>query len=262
MKYIRFIDQNNIEQIGILNNNIIELLDGDLLDNPTLTGQTCSIDSIKAYLPPVTPPNLLAIGKNYAAHAAEFGTPLPKEPLIFIKSATSITAHNQPIQKPQQAPDFIDYEAELAIVIGKKAKNINPNQVPDHIFGYTCANDVTARDCQKNDGQWARAKSFDTFCPIGPVVETELDTKKLTVRSILNGNIMQDGNTADMVFPVNELVSYISKHMTLLPGTVILTGTPDGIGFARDPQVLMQNGDKITIEIEGIGKLVNYVENE
>ena len=168
-----------------------------------------------------------------------------------------------PVILPHMAPNEVDYEAELAIVIGKHAKNITPDQAPEHILGYTCANDVSARDCQMRlDKQWARAKSFDTFAPLGPVVETELDPSNLRVRSILNGQCMQDETTAELIFPVPEIVSYISQNMTLLPGTVILTGTPAGVGYARRPKVFLKPGDQITIDIDGIGSLENTVQAE
>ena len=162
---------------------------------------------------------------------------------------------------PDEAPDEVDYEAELVIVIGKKAKNLEIDEVSNHILGYTCGNDVSARDCQlRLDQQWARGKSFDTFCPLGPWIETELpDPDHCRVGSKLNGQIMQDSNTSDLIFGVKELVSYCSKNFTLLPGTVIMTGTPGGVGFARKPPIFLKSGDTIEIEIEGIGILSNKV---
>jgi 2-keto-4-pentenoate hydratase/2-oxohepta-3-ene-1,7-dioic acid hydratase in catechol pathway len=158
------------------------------------------------------------------------------------------------------APDEVDYEAELAVVIGKECKNVEVDQAGDYILGYTCANDVSARDCQiKIDKQWARAKSFDTFCPLGPVIETDLDPDNCQISSVLNGQVMQNSNTSDMIFDTAELISYLSKNMTLKPGTVILTGTPEGVGFARDEAVYLKPGDTIEIKIEGIGKLKNKV---
>jgi 2-keto-4-pentenoate hydratase/2-oxohepta-3-ene-1,7-dioic acid hydratase in catechol pathway len=164
---------------------------------------------------------------------------------------------------PKLAPDEVDFEAELAVVIAKKAKNIETVEVDDYILGYSCANDVSARDCQKKlDKQWARGKSFDTFCPLGPWIETDLDAGDLEIKSILNGEVMQQSRTSDMIFNIEQLISYLSYNMTLLPGTVVLTGTPEGVGFAREEQVFLRDGDQITIEIEGIGSLVNTVSRE
>ena len=158
------------------------------------------------------------------------------------------------------APDEVDFEAELAVVIAKKAKNIETVEVDDYILGYTCANDVSARDCQKKlDKQWARGKSFDTFCPTGPWIETDLDPQNCKISSVLNGVVMQKSNTADMIFSVKEIVSYLSKNMTLKPGTIILTGTPEGVGFARKDPIYLKDGDEIEIKIEGIGSLPNRV---
>jgi len=264
MKYLRFIDKDNCICSGILKTDgTIELLKGGFFETGEPTGQRYSQEEIQQYLPPVEVPNIIAIGLNYKEHAREFGNPLPPAPVIFLKATTSINAHKQPIILPRQAPGEVDYEAELAIVIGKKAKNISPDQAEQFILGYTCANDVTARDCQQRlDKQWARAKSFDTFCPVGPVIETELDPDNLPIRSILNGQVMQESSTSDLVFSVPDIVSYCSKNMTLLPGTLILTGTPPGVGFARKPPVLLRAGDTIAVEIDGIGLLKNQVRKE
>ena len=261
MKYIRFIDKAGLTCIGSLTpDGRIDLLDGDILDSCKPTGRTCSVADIKQYLPPVDPPNIIALGLNYAEHAREGGFELPPAPVIFIKATTALNAHEMPIVLPLSAPDEVDYEAELAVVIGKKARHVSPAEAPDYILGYTCGNDVSARDCQMRfDKQWARAKSFDTFAPLGPVIETELDPGNLKIRSILNGKCMQDGCTSDLIFGVPDIVSYISKNMTLLPGTVIFTGTPSGVGVARKPPVFLRPNDKIVIEIEGIGSLANDV---
>lgn len=264
MKFLRFISNTNETCQGILEGDTIRLVSGDILGDYVLTGQKCGLDDVGEFLPPVARvPNILAIGKNYSEHAKEFGGGVPDEPLLFIKATTTLNAHQRPIVLPLEAPDAVDYEAELAIIIGKEGKHIRPDEVDDYIFGYTCANDVTARDCQKNrDKQWARGKSFDTFCPLGPVIETELDTADLHITTTVNGQRLQDGRTADMIFGVRELVSYLSRSLTLLPGTVILTGTPSGVGFARKPQVLLRAGDVVCVEIEGIGTLENRVVSE
>jgi len=261
MKYLRFVNHDDVTCCGIVNpDGSIDLLKGEILGRHQRTGQTCSFDDIKQYLIPIDVPNVVALGLNYRAHVAESTWQEPTAPLIFLKATTSLTANQCDIILPRSAPDEVDYEAELVVVIGKQAKNISPDQVNDYIFGYTCGNDVTARDCQfRHDKQWARAKSFDTFAPIGPVIETELDPANVRVRSILNDDCMQDSSSADMIFPVAEVVSYLSQNMTLLAGTLIMTGTPPGVGFARKPPVFLKGGDKIVVEIEGIGSLENHV---
>ena len=160
------------------------------------------------------------------------------------------------------APNEVDYEAELVIVIGRRAHNISENDASQFILGYTCGNDVTARDCQRDDGQWTRGKSFDTFAPLGPWIETQLNPDTCNIRCRLNGRVMQDSNTKDLIFNSRQLVSYLSRCMTLLPGTVIMTGTPAGVGAARKPPVFLSNGDSIEVDIEGIGVLRNPVVNE
>jgi len=183
---------------------------------------------------------------------------------VFLKATNSVIGHGSPVILPGAGPKEVDYEAELAIVIGKEAKNISRNDVNEYILGYTCANDVSARDWQfhKQKNQWTRGKSFDTFCPIGPCLVTPdeiQDPDNLRVRSILNGEVMQDSNTSDMFFDVAAIVSDLSRSITLLPGTVILTGTPEGVGFTREPPVFLKDGDTITVVIENIGELSNPV---
>ena len=219
--------------------------------------------AVRHYLPPVEPPNVFAIGRNYRAHVEETGARLPDAPLIFQKATTSLTGHDTPIVLPAAAPDEVDFEAELAIIIGREARNVAPQDALDYVRGYTCANDVSARDCQRNDKQWVRAKSFDTFCPLGPwlVPADELDPDNCPIRSRLNGRVMQESNTCQMIHPCRKLISYLSHQFTLLPGTVILTGTPDGVGFARRPPIFLRPGDRIEIEIDGIGTLANDVRN-
>ena len=217
---------------------------------------------VGSLLPPVDPPNIFAIGRNYREHAAEMkAAAADSEPLIFIKATTSIIPPGQPIILPAAAPNEVDYEAELAVVIGRQGKNIPVDRALDYVLGYTCANDVSARDCQRTNKQWARAKSFDTFCPLGPCIVTadEMHPDNLAIRSTLNGQVMQESRTSEMIFPPAALVSYISHQFTLLPGTLILTGTPAGVGAARTPPVFLRPGDEITIEIEGIGRLANPV---
>ena len=203
-------------------------------------------------LAPVIPTKVVAIGRNYAGHAAEMGGDVPTSPVLFLKPPTSVIGPLQPIRIPAQAKE-VHHEAELAVVIGNVTKNVRADDVGSHILGYTAANDVTARDLQRADGQWMRAKGFDTFCPLGPAIDTDIDPLEgLSVISRVNGEIRQSGTTADLVFGVAELVSFISTIMTLLPGDVILTGTPSGVG----PIV---PGDRVEVEIEGVGILVNPV---
>lgn len=202
-------------------------------------------------LAPVLPSKIICIGKNYSDHAAEMNSELPPEPLLFLKPSTSVIGPGETIVLPRQS-GLVHHEAELAIVIGRFCKDVPLERASEVILGYTCANDVTARDLQKTDGQWSRAKGFDTFCPLGPWIETELDPTNLEVTSYVGSELRQSGNTRDLVFNVPFLVSYVSSHMTLLPGDVILTGTPAGVGPLAD-------GDQVDVEIEGIGSLVNYV---
>jgi 2-keto-4-pentenoate hydratase/2-oxohepta-3-ene-1,7-dioic acid hydratase in catechol pathway len=203
-------------------------------------------------LAPVVPSKIVCIGKNYAAHAAEIGEEVPDEPLIFLKPSTSIVGPGEAIVLPWQS-EHVDLECELTIVIGKITKNIEQEDVDAHIWGYTIANDVTARDLQFEDGQWARSKGFDTFCPLGPWIETDFDVESATLESRINGEVIQHADTTDMVFNIREIVSHVSKNMTLLPGDIILTGSPAGI-------TPIKNGDIIECEIEGIGTLINPVQ--
>lgn len=197
------------------------------------------------------PTKIVLVGLNYKDHAKELNMPLPSEPILFIKPVTALIGPEEGIMYPAQATR-VDYEAELAIVIKDVCKDIEPEEVMEHVEGFTCLNDVTARDLQKRDGQWTRAKSFDTFCPIGPRIVKDVDQNNLKIQSFLNGVLKQDSNTSNFIFSVEELVSFISQVMTLMPGDIIATGTPGGIGA-------MNKGDTVEIRIEGIGTLRNYV---
>ncbi|MFW6281861.1 MAG: fumarylacetoacetate hydrolase family protein [bacterium] len=261
MKIVRY-EYNNEISYGKLSDNYIAEIEGDIFSDFEITGEKLSLDEVNI-LSPVNPVNVIAIGLNYRNHVKESGHDMPEQPAIFLKASSSVVGDGDNIMLPVMAPEEVDYEAELAIVIAKEAKNVSEDEAKDYVLGYTCANDVSARDCQRRiDKQWARGKSFDTFCPLGPVIETELDPDNCNIKSTLNGEIMQNSNTSDMIFNISYLVSYISKNMTLLPGTVILTGTPEGVGFARKPAVFLREGDLIEIEIEGIGKLSNKVVRE
>jgi 2-keto-4-pentenoate hydratase/2-oxohepta-3-ene-1,7-dioic acid hydratase in catechol pathway len=204
-------------------------------------------------LAPVTPSKIVCIGRNYRDHAAELGNEVPKEPLIFLKAPSSVLAPGQTIHIPAQS-ERVDFEGELAIVIGKRASRIRPEEdVRPYIRGYTIVNDVTARDLQKSDGQWSRAKGFDTFCPVGPIVTDEVDPDSgLRVETRLNGTVRQHGNTLDLIFPIAALLRYITAAMTLMPGDLIPTGTPSGVAP-------MQPGDVVEVVVEGIGSLTNPV---
>ena len=259
MRIVRFQKDDGIFY-GVLQGDDINIVEDDIFDKFKISSTRINREEVKL-LAPIVPPNLIAIGLNYKKHADESGRDYPEKPLIFLKATSSVIGPEENIVIPRVAPDEVDYEAELAIIIGKKAKNIEIEEVDRYILGYTCGNDVSARDCQfRIDKQWARGKSFDTFCPLGPWIETELpDPDNCHIISRLNGKVMQDSNTSDLIFGVKELVSYCSENFTLLPGTVIMTGTPEGVGFPRKPPIFLKNGDTIEIEIEGIGTLSNKV---
>jgi 2-keto-4-pentenoate hydratase/2-oxohepta-3-ene-1,7-dioic acid hydratase in catechol pathway len=199
----------------------------------------------------VAPTKIVCVGRNYAAHAKELGNEAPSEPIIFLKPPSAVLAPEGTIVLPPQS-QRVDYEGELAIVIGRKARNVSRLIWRQYVLGFTCANDVTARDLQKKDVQFTRGKSFDTFCPIGPTIETDLDASAVPIVTRVNGEVKQNGNTRDMVFPCDYLIEFISSVMTLCPGDVILTGTPAGVGP-------LKAGDVVEVEIEGIGTLRNHV---
>lgn len=212
--------------------------------------------------PVVNPSKIICIGLNYSDHAAESGRDAPERPLMFAKFANAITDPDSKIAFPSPELVEIDYEGELAVVIGSEARDVPVESAMDHVFGYTVANDISARDAQFGDGQWLRGKSTDGFCPLGPTLLTASaieDVQNLDVRTHLNGQEMQSGNTTDMIFSVAEIIAYASRYLTLLPGDVVLTGTPPGVGFARTPQVFLSSGDVIEVEVSGIGRLRNTI---
>ena len=213
------------------------------------TGNRVLLDDARLLAPVIPRSKVIGIGKNYAAHALEMGGEAPAEPLMFLIPNTAVAGPGDPVVMPRQSNE-VHYEGELAVVISRMCKNVPVERVSDVIFGYTCANDVTARDLQKSDGQWSRAKGFDSFCPLGPWIETELDTGDLSIVTRRDGEVVQNGRTSDMIHTVAALVSYVSQAFTLLPGDVILTGTPAGVG----PVV---HGQRVEVEIEGIGILSN-----
>ncbi len=231
-------------------NNKIYLLDGDNLDSLKLTDQIVMENEVRI-LAPVIPRKVIAVGLNYIDHARELKMEVPEEPILFMKPATSVIGPDEEIIYPQMSQQ-VDYEAELVIVIGRETYKINANQERDYIFGYTCGNDVTARDLQKIDGQWTRSKSFNTFCPLGPIVKTDIDTDNLEISLFLNGEKKQSSNTSNMIFSIDYLVYFVSQIMTLYPGDVIMTGTPPGVGSMR-PE------DEVEVVIQDIGRLKNKV---
>jgi 2-keto-4-pentenoate hydratase/2-oxohepta-3-ene-1,7-dioic acid hydratase in catechol pathway len=216
-----------------------------------LTGVRFPLADVRL-LAPILPSKVICIGKNYADHAREMGTEPPEEPVIFLKPSTAVSGPGDPIMRPTDLSERVDYEGELAVVIGRLCRQVPAERVAEVIFGYTCANDVTARDLQARDGQWTRAKGFDTFCPLGPWMETGVDPADLQLSTRLNGEIKQESRTSLLMHGVQALVMYVSQVMTLLPGDVLLTGTPAGVGP-------MGKGDQVSVTIEGIGTLSNPV---
>ncbi len=266
MRIIRFLDdKNNICYGHNYKNGYADLLSGELLGRLVDTGSKIQV---KKLLAPVLPPAILCIGLNYIAHAGETGFKLPEYPVLFMKNTAAVTNPNDPIVIPRVCADVpeVDYEIELAVVIGRNAKNVNVSDALDYVLGYTIGNDVSARRWQMNagSGQWVRGKSFDTFCPLGPVLVTgdEIpDPQNLQLTCYLNGNIMQNTNTSDMIFTIAQLIAFLSQDTTLLPGTVIMSGTPGGVGYARKPPVYLKAGDLLELKIDDIGTLVNPVIN-
>jgi 2-keto-4-pentenoate hydratase/2-oxohepta-3-ene-1,7-dioic acid hydratase in catechol pathway len=227
------------------------------------TGKTVTINN---FLSPVQPAAILCIGLNYKMHALETGMPVPERPILFMKNPGSVTGHKTPVVLPKSCrnPLQVDYEIELGVIIGKPAKNVSEDQALDYVKGYTVCNDVSARIWQQNagGGQWVKGKSFDTFCPMGPEMVTadEIpDPDNLDITLKLNGETMQQGNTSDMVFSVKKLIACLSEDTTLLPDTIILTGTPSGVGFTRNPPIFLKPGDRMSLTIDQIGTLENQV---
>ena len=211
------------------------------------------------------PSKICAIGLNYLDHVLEGGRPIPKSPVLFAKLPSAVIGPGDTIRWEPALSDKIDWEAELAVVIGRTARRVRAADAYDHVFGYTCADDVSARDLQDRDGQWTRAKSLDTFCPLGPWIVTRdevSDPHSLPIRCTVNGEVVQNSNTDQLIFRVPELIEFLSRAFTLLPGDIILTGTPPGVGHYRNPPRYLQDGDTVMVEIEGIGALVNVCRTE
>lgn len=235
---------------GVVSGDVIEILAGDpLYAGITKTGEKVALDSVKLLAPVIPRSKVVCVGKNYADHAKEMDSAVPEQPVIFIKPNTSVIGPDDAIVWPAMSQK-VDHEAELAIVIGKICKDVPKERVKEVIFGYTIANDVTARDLQKIDGQWSRAKGFDTFCPLGPWIETEIDPSDLAISAEVDGQVRQSDRTSSMIFDIPTIINFISQVYTLLPGDVILTGTPAGVG-------LIPVGSTVSITVEGIGTLSN-----
>lgn len=263
MKIIRYEDSRGQTHYGQQHDSQrVTRLDGELLSGLRDTGEPAEVSSLLA---PIQPVDIICIGLNYRKHAAEGKQPIPEFPVVFMKNLGTVQHPGQPIVLPRKLrSDQVDYECELAVIIGKRCHNVARGDALKHVFGYTCANDVSARDWQKDWGgsQWCRGKTFATFCPLGPCLVTAdeiANPNSLGIKTILNGQVMQDWNTNDMIFDVPTLIEFLSGSTVLLPGTVILTGTPHGVGAARTPPVFLQPGDQVAIEIERIGTLSNPV---
>ncbi len=235
---------------GVVEGDVVAAIDTHPFGALTFTGERVPLADVRL-LPPVLPSKVVAVGRNYAAHAAEFGHQVPSDPVIFLKPSTAVIGPGDPIGYPPGV-GRLDFEGELAVVVGRLARDVPREQALDVVLGYTCANDVTARDQQEADGQWTRGKGHDSFCPLGPWIETDLDCADLRLTTTLNGELRQDARTAALRHGVPELIEWVSRVMTLLPGDVLLTGTPEGVGP-------MQEGDEVAVTVEGIGTLANPV---
>jgi 2-keto-4-pentenoate hydratase/2-oxohepta-3-ene-1,7-dioic acid hydratase in catechol pathway len=263
MKIIRFEANDGSIQFGNQHaDGRVTRLAGDLYSGLTDTQEPANVQHLLAPLQPV---DIICIGLNYRKHAAEGNSPIPQFPVVFMKNLGTLQHPGQPIVLPRKLrSDAVDYECELAVVIGKRCHNATRENALSHVLGYTCANDVSARDWQKDWGgsQWCRGKTFATFCPLGPCLVTADEIpnpNSLGIKTVLNGQVMQDWNTNDMIFDVPTLIEFLSGSTILLPGTVILTGTPHGVGAARKPPIFLQHGDRVEVEIEQIGTLSNPI---
>lgn len=249
MRLVRFRHGDRIAT-GAIERDFVRPLQGTFFESPLPTGEEVPLSAVKL-LAPVLPSKVVCIGRNYVEHAREMGTDVPEEPIIFLKPSTSVIGPEDPIPYPRISQQ-VDHEGELAVVIGRLARRVRAEDAGNYVLGFTCGNDVTARDLQRKDGQWTRAKGFDGFCPLGPWIQTELDPTDVAIECRVNGQIRQAARTSQLTFGPNVLIEFITKVMTLLPGDVILTGTPAGVGP-------MKAGDRVEVEVEGIGVLQNEV---
>lgn len=252
-RYVRVATESG-PQFGVVDGSEVALLDGHPFADVTRSGERLGMDGLRL-LAPVIPTKIVAVGRNYAAHAEELGNTVPDPgdmPLLFLKPSSSVIGPGDPIQLPTDVSEEVHHEAELAVVVGSVLSRATPTEALDAVFGYTCANDVTARDLQERESQWFRAKGFDTFCPLGPAIATDLDVSDVPVRCLVDGEVRQDGTTADLLLGIGELLAAISQVTTLLPSDVVLTGTPAGVGP-------LHAGETVGVEIDGIGALLNPV---
>jgi 2-keto-4-pentenoate hydratase/2-oxohepta-3-ene-1,7-dioic acid hydratase in catechol pathway len=267
MKIAQYYDHEQV-RLGMIEAGSLLPLDfqGEMIDfieqgsKPKSKGQALPLDKVR-FAPVVSRPSkIIALGLNYLDHARESKGTIPKVPLLFAKFPSSLNGHMEPIVWSSEITGKVDFEAELAVIMGERLHRAEEDKVMDAVFGFACSNDVSARDLQFSDGQWVRGKSLDTFCPIGPWIVTREevpDPHSLRIKTVLNGTTMQDSNTNLMIFKIPEVIRFINRQITLLPGDVILTGTPHGVGTFRDPSIYMQNGDVVTVEIEKVGRLTN-----
>ncbi len=265
MKIIRHLTPTGPAHAALQPDGTARAIEGDILGDFRVTDRVVKPGKLLA---PLEPKNIICIGLNYKLHAAESGKDAPKWPVVFMKNSAALQNPGDPIEIPvKNASTQVDYEAELVVVIGKRCKNVSKADALNYVLGYSCGNDVSARDWQRDFGgsQWCQGKGFDTFAPIGPVLVTRdevPDPQNLRVRCILNGETLQDQNTSHMIFSVATLIEFLSASKTLVPGTVIMSGTPHGVGFARTPPVFLKAGDTVTVQIDGVGTLTNPVINE
>lgn len=269
MKLVTFTHNNRMQLGEIVGDEVYVLSSSDTVRMTEMIRRGITPNRVSQHYPlvqirlhaPLRPGKIIAIGRNYAEHAKETGNKPPTSPMIFAKMTNSVLDPGDPITWSESITKEVDWEVELAVIIGKKASKVSEEDAMRYVFGYTIANDVSARDLQlRTDGQWTRGKGLDTFCPLGPIIVTAEDIPdphNLNLKTMVNDEVMQDGNTKDMIFKVPYLIHYLSKHFTLEPGDVILTGTPPGVGEGRDPKLYLKDGDVVTCSIEGIGELVN-----
>lgn len=270
MKFVIYSVNNGERKVGVVEDDFVrELGESSMMEyiergqgDPQSGAEAVPLEEVRLHAPVARPGKVIGIGLNYRDHAQETGAAIPEKPIVFAKYQNTIIGPGDTIRIPEITAQA-DYEAELAVVIGRSARDVASEEALDYVFGYMNANDVSARDLQFSEGgQWTRSKSLDTFAPTGPYLVTSdeiSDPQSLSVRATLNGEVMQDGTTSKMIFTVAEIISFLSKGMTLEPGDIILTGTPPGVGIARDPQVFLKDGDKIKIEIDSLGTLLNPV---
>ncbi|MDP6935557.1 MAG: fumarylacetoacetate hydrolase family protein [Myxococcota bacterium] len=252
MKLARFLNEQGQPGFGEVDDGSILELQGSMFGESERSGKVLSLEAV-SLLPPVRPGKIVCIGSNYRRHIEEMNRPVPTEPKLFLKPPSTVIGPGTHIEIPTTS-DRVEHEAELAVVVGRTLRHCDPASVLDGVLGYTCVNDVTARDLQKRDGVFTRAKGFDTFCPMGPWITTALDSRDLLIRSWVNDELRQDGRTSEMIFGVAELLSFISGIMTLFPGDLVSTGTPAGVGPLRE-------GDRVRVQVEDIGDLENPVRN-